>query len=98
MLDLPVMIGSKEGERLGRETAAPTVSHGALAAEVEMRLQTSPHLCLRSVTCDQREGVVVLRGRVPSYYHKQLAQELVRQIAGTFAIVNVVEVAVANST
>lgn len=98
MLDLPVMIGSRECDRLGRESVTPTASRGDLAAEVEMRLQASPHLCLRSVTCDQRERILVLRGRVPSYYHKQLAQELVRQIAGTFAIVNVVEVAGANST
>jgi hypothetical protein len=33
---------------------------------------------LSSVSCDFHQGVLTLRGRVSSYYLKQLAQELLR--------------------
>ncbi len=52
----------------------------------------SAHAGLRSVSCEMCDGVLVLRGRVSSYYYKQLAQEIVRDLAGAIVIVNAVEV------
>ena len=46
------------------------------AAESVLRQARSGEL--RSISCDFFEGVLVLRGRVSSYYLKQVAQELVR--------------------
>jgi len=65
---------------------------GHLAEAAEGRLRKSGHFGLRSVSCESRQGVLVLRGRVSSYYCKQLAQELVRRINGAETIVNRVEV------
>jgi osmotically-inducible protein OsmY len=44
------------------------------------------------VSCECEHGVVFLRGRVQSYYHKQLAQEAVGKIDGVAQVVNEVEV------
>lgn len=65
---------------------------GEVAKTAEGRIQASPYVALRSITVEFHEGVLVLRGQVTSFYHKQLAQETVRSVDGVGAIVNVVEV------
>ena len=60
---------------------------------VERRLRESPYLCLRTIRCEHQQGVLTLRGSVPSYYHKQLAQALVAQLVRSGAFVNQIEVA-----
>jgi len=56
------------------------------------------HVCakLRSLSVEYSDGVVTLCGEVTTYYHKQVAQESVRRIAGVVTIVNLVDVRVAN--
>lgn len=56
------------------------------------RLGQSPHLPLHGVTCRHHDGTLVLSGRVPRYYHKQLAQEVVRGVDGVVEVVNRIEV------
>jgi osmotically-inducible protein OsmY len=46
----------------------------------------------RCVTCQLHEGVLLLRGRVPSYYLKQLAQTAVVGIKGVEQIDNRIDV------
>gem|GEM_PF-2803415 len=58
-----------------------------------LRAQTYPGM--RSLSIDYSDGVVTLRGEVTTYYHKQVAQESVRRIAGIVTIVNLVDVRVA---
>jgi osmotically-inducible protein OsmY len=62
------------------------------AKSAQRRLRASPWSELRCVTAEYHDGILVLRGRVSSYYHKQLAQETVRRVLGAEAINNVVEV------
>lgn len=57
-----------------------------------IRLQHSPYRALRRVTCEFTDGVLSLRGSVPTYHYKQLAQVAVLGIAGVQRIVNEVEV------
>ncbi len=57
------------------------------------RLRSSPYASLRSLTCDLEAGGLVLRGRLPNFHHKQLAQETVRRLAGVRHIINEIEVA-----
>ncbi|GAB4138110.1 hypothetical protein JCM17478_33230 [Thermopirellula anaerolimosa] len=56
------------------------------APDTVMRLRRalaeSPVYELRDVTASIEDGKVVLCGTVSSFYHKQLAQEAVRAIAG----------------
>ncbi len=65
---------------------------GHLVSRAEHCLRKSGYLGLRSVSCESHGNVLVLRGRVSSYYLKQLAQELVRRIEGGGMIVNKLEV------
>lgn len=54
----------------------------------QQRLQESSYLGLRGVVCEYHEGVLILRGHVPSFYLKQLAQTLVRKVDGVDTVVN----------
>ncbi len=56
------------------------------------RLRQSPHAALREVSCECEQGVLVLRGRVPTFYCKQLAQETIGQLEGVVQIVNEIQV------
>jgi hypothetical protein len=49
-------------------------------AVAERGLRSSRYSALRHVSCDYQGGVLVLRGCLPSYYLKQLAQEVVAQL------------------
>jgi len=78
-------------------TGAPTnplTPHHVTAEAVERRLSRSPYMELRYISCDVREGVLTLLGRVPSYYLKQLAQSIVGSLPGVQRIDNQLEVVV----
>jgi hypothetical protein len=47
---------------------------------------------LREVECSFDNGTMTLRGRVPSYYYKQLAQEALRYVEHVKRLVNRIEV------
>jgi hypothetical protein len=57
-----------------------------------IRLQHSPYRALRRVTCSFTEGTLALRGCVPTFHYKQLAQVTVAGIAGVQRIINCIEV------
>jgi hypothetical protein len=67
--------------------AAPTLSSRARAV-----LQTSKIYTLRKLQVEDADGAIVLRGRVESFYHKQLAQELVRTKLGGVEVINALQV------
>jgi hypothetical protein len=66
------------------------------AKEVQPRaqqaLQASPVYALREVQVEQHGDTLKLRGRVSSFYHKQLAQEVVRHAAEGVEVVNSIDV------
>lgn len=47
---------------------------------------------LRHLRVDHHDDAIALSGRVRSFYHKQLAQEAVRRVAGDMRVVNAVDV------
>lgn len=49
-----------------------------LHKRVQQVLQTHPYTRLWSITVENDDGVVVLRGTVRTYYAKQMAQEVIR--------------------
>jgi osmotically-inducible protein OsmY len=57
-----------------------------------LRLAETGYQTLRSVECSFGDGRIMLRGEVPSYYHKQLAQECVRHAPHVNQIINHIEV------
>lgn len=68
----------------------------ALREQVESQAQTllraSPFLPLRKLTCEYHEGVLTLRGKVPTFYLKQLAQTRMQELLRVEEINNQVEV------
>jgi osmotically-inducible protein OsmY len=63
-----------------------------IVAAAKARLSASSHPALRNVTCKYDDGVLVLRGRLSRFFHKQLAQEAVARIEGVEQVVNKIEV------
>lgn len=53
-----------------------------IVAKATQRLQTSGYRALRAIQCECEQGILRLRGGVNSFFHLQLAQELVRGIEG----------------
>ena len=73
-------------------TTERTSSHD-LTQAAEKRLKNAYHANIRALTCECDDlGVLYLRGRLSSYYQKQLAQEAVSDLPGVAEIVNQAEV------
>jgi hypothetical protein len=67
-----------------------------VAREVQPRAQkalsASPIFALRELRVDQKDNRLLISGLVSSFYHKQLAQEVVRAVAEGIEVVNSVNV------
>jgi hypothetical protein len=62
----------------GTEPGTPRPDPEAgVQAVAERGLRSSRYSALKHVSCDYRGGVLVLRGCLPTYYLKQMAQEVV---------------------
>ena len=76
---------------MGPKKMAETLAHGCRRPS-EVRALRSRIYDLRRLNVDQDGEAVVLRGRVSSFYHKQLAQELVRNATEGAEVVNAIRV------
>jgi hypothetical protein len=80
----------------------PTTEHSSshdLAKAARKRLKRTSYPGIRGLTCEcDDRGVLYLRGRLSSYYQKQLAQEAVARLPGVVEIINQAEVACWGST
>lgn len=56
------------------------------------RLRRESHLSVQRIWCEFDAGTLFLRGQVPSFYHKQLAQVAVAGMKGVAQVVNDIEV------
>ena len=56
------------------------------------RLRRTSYRALRALSCEYDRGVLFLRGQLPSFYQKQLAQEAVIGLIGVARVVNETEV------
>jgi osmotically-inducible protein OsmY len=54
----------------------------------ESRLRSNGYLAMKNVSCDYRDGILTLRGCVPSYFLKQMAQTAVARLPGVERVVN----------
>jgi osmotically-inducible protein OsmY len=69
-----------------------SVTPFATTEMAERALHSKPYQALKNVSCDWRDGVLVLRGRLPSYYLKQVAQEVVARLEGVEGMDNQIQV------
>jgi osmotically-inducible protein OsmY len=74
------------------DPACPEATTPGVKELAHRRLAGHPYLALRSVSCEYRGGVLLLRGCLPSYHLKQLAQEAVAGLEGVERIDNQVQI------
>ncbi len=76
--------------------ASISQTQGASAAEllqrVDSAIQGSPHIAGHQVFCQEESGIVVLHGRVDSFFQKQMAQETLKKLEGVEKVINELEV------
>jgi hypothetical protein len=82
-----------------QEIQAPPASEPKAKSEVvesaiHRMLGQSSYRALHRVRCEYSQGVLTLHGQVPSYYLKQLAQEMAKRIAHGKVINNLLRVIV----
>ena len=69
--------------------------HSPTREMAETCLRHSAYLALKDLSCEFRGGVLTLRGRLPSYYLKQVALTVVAKVEGVERINDEVEVGAA---
>ena len=82
-----VRLPTLQEQELGRAKEAQVVQ-----AKAQSRLRKSGYHQLQHISCEFHEGVLTLRGRVSSFYLKQVAQTLINQLDGVGEVNNRLEV------
>jgi osmotically-inducible protein OsmY len=72
--------------------ATVRATRSPLADEVQGALSRSPYVSGHQFRIEASEGVVRLEGAVRSFFHKQMAQELIRRVDGVERIENLLQV------
>lgn len=72
---------------IGRDSTGESVCRHAAVI-----LGESAYLPLRTLRCNYENGKLTLRGEVPTFYLKQLAQSVIRDIECPNGVINLIEV------
>ena len=80
-------IMDRETSCISRDSCRVSICRQAMAI-----LGKSPYLPLRTLRCNYEAGQLTLRGEVPTYYCKQLAQAVISKVACPNGVVNLVQV------
>jgi hypothetical protein len=75
-----------------QETIADSLDARNIERAARRRLDQCGYDALKHIACRFRRGAMTLSGTVPMYFHKQLAQEAVRDLKHVDAIVNDIKV------
>jgi hypothetical protein len=78
--------------RAGEVAQAGNTLRCGVVARAEFILHESSYPALRRLRCELTDGVSILRGAVPLYYLKQIAQMLVAKVQNEIQISNEIEV------
>jgi len=70
----------------------PETSLASINELAERRIHSNPYLALKGISCDCLDGVLFLRGFLPTYYLKQLAQEAVADLNRVERIDNQIQI------
>jgi hypothetical protein len=71
---------------------AVTLSANDIQPRAQEALASSHFYELRELAVESREDVLVLSGSVSSFFHKQLAQEVVRSLCEDVELLNAIRV------
>jgi osmotically-inducible protein OsmY len=80
------------------DTEPAGAAEGQISNLAESRLHRTTYRGLKHVSCEFHEGLVILSGRVPTYYLKQIAQTIVGEVEGVGQVVNRLEVVYPSSS
>lgn len=69
------------------------LNDATIARRALERLRASGYVSVQRLTCDVHEGMLTLRGRLPSFHTKQVALTLVAEVEGVEEITDRIEVA-----
>lgn len=88
------MIQERQRERRAFSDELPQAQREQeITAHINAELGNSSYYAIRRVLCEFRDGILILRGQVPSYFLKQIAQTVVRRGSnGSVRIDNQLEV------
>jgi len=78
--------------REGSRFLMAVISTDDIQPRAQAALAASPIHDLRSLRVDKQEGALRIMGTVSSFYHKQLAQEVVRSVCHGTEVVNSIQV------
>ena len=76
----------------GETEVESSLGTSGTANEAKRRIRSQPHLAFHRIWCEYAGGRLFLRGQVPSFYHKQLAQEAIAEMETVDQVVNEIEV------
>lgn len=68
------------------------MASGPLLHRIDRAIQKNPHSIRSRIYLESALGKVILRGKVDSFYQKQMIQESLRNIEGIESIANLLEV------
>lgn len=94
----PVPLPGESGTAMAERRTEFADSPGApratanVSERAEERLRSNPYLALKNVSCEYRDGVLTLRGCLPSYYLRQVAQAAVSGMEGVQSVIDCIEV------
>ncbi len=96
MIDLNSQLAHRNRPQTRPRPQAGSERTDDTAARAWQHIANSPYRELQQISCATDNGVLVLTGRVSSFYLKQVAQEFARKAEGVQAIANRLEVAVSS--
>jgi len=70
-----------------------STSTSEILPRAQSALANSPIYELRDLQVEHRAGSLLISGAVSSFYHKQLAQEVVRSVCQGIDVINAIDVA-----
>jgi osmotically-inducible protein OsmY len=68
------------------------MASGPLLHRIDRAIRCNPHAIRSRVFLESTNGKITLRGKVDSFYQKQMIQESLRHIEGIEGIANLIEV------
>jgi len=88
------MTASNEEVAVSRRVAVAGAEAAAraVAARVAESLKASGYVALQGVAAEYHEGILVLRGTVPSFHMKQIAPTVASKFSGVRVLVNLLSV------
>ena len=91
--DDPQLVRASNGKIMGGQMNLESTTNTNETADLaKKRIRRQPNLTFQRIWCEYDVGRLFLRGQVPTFYHKQLAQEAIAGMAGVVQVVNEIEV------